>query len=249
MKSFSIFSLSAIAFIFLFSSCQKKKDGTFTLQVNAKYGDQTFALNSPNTDPQGRRVELNILKFYMSHITLVKNDNSELELKDVALIDFSNPNTLTYSFDNISGDFKAIKFGNGVDSLQNLTDPNTISDASNPLGDQSMYWGWLKYLFEDVQGRCDTTSNGSGTPNLNWAINYHIGTNPVFRQTELLKSFSVCCNTPYTLNIILDVKKIFYGDTQTLDIITQSGTQMGNGDNPAVATTFVNNFSNAFSAE
>ncbi len=236
-----------VLMILVVSSCSKpKKEGNVTLQLSAKYGSQSFAINSPNTDPQGRRMEISSFKFYLSHIILVMNDNSEVVLKDVALFDLSNPNTLTFNVADVKGDFKAIKFSCGVDSLQNLTDPLTVP-SSNPLsGDNNMYWTWLKYQFEVMNVRCDTTSTGTGP--FNWFPRYHIGGNSLYRAVQLSKSFSVCCDTKYTLNLSLDIKKIFYG-TQTLDIITEADTQSGSTDNPVIAPKFADNFSQAFSIE
>jgi len=236
------------AFIVLLwvSSCKHPKEGNFTLQVKAKYDAQTFAVGIANSDPLGRRIQIDKLKFYLSHITLVKNDNSELELKDVVLCDLSNPNSLSYNIQNVSGDFKAIKFSCGVDSIQNLTDPLSVP-SDNPLSsDNNMYWSWLKYQFQLLDARCDTTTTGAG--NFNWFPRYHIGGNSMYRTASLTKSFSVCCENKYALSLVLDVKKIFYG-AQTIDIIAENETQSGAGDNPAIAPKFADNFSQAFSVE
>ncbi len=228
------------------SSCKPKKEGNFTLQMAGKYGNQSFALGTPNTDPEGRRIQVEKLKFYLSHITLIKEDNSEIEIKDVALIDFENPGAIIVKAD-ADGNFKAIRFGLGVDSIQNNTDPLSVP-SSNPLsGDNGMYWSWLKYQFEILEARCDTTNTGTGI--FNWFPLYHIGGNAQYRQVVINKSFTVCCNNKSTVTLILDAEKIFYGSTQTLDIITESTTQMGPSDDPNVAIKFVNNFSNAFSVD
>lgn len=228
------------------SSCKPKKEGNFTLQMAGKYGNQSFALGTPNTDPEGRRIQVEKLKFYLSHITLIKEDNSEIEIKDVALIDFENPGAIIVKAD-ADGNFKAIRFGLGVDSIQNNTDPLSVP-SSNPLsGDNGMYWSWLKYQFEILEARCDTTNTGTGI--FNWFPLYHIGGNAQYRQVVINKSFTVCCNNKSTVTLTLDAEKIFYGSTQTLDIITESTTQMGPSDDPNVAIKFVNNFSNAFSVD
>ena len=228
------------------SSCHKPKDGSFTLQLKAKYGNQTFAVNTPNTDPQGRRIQIDNLKFYLSHITLIKTDNSEVELKDVMLCDLGNPNSLSFNNADIKGDFKAIKFSCGVDSIQNLTDPLSVP-SSNPLSsDNNMYWTWLKYQFMIFESRADTSTTGAGA--FNWHPVYHIGGNSLYRSATITKSFSVCCDTKYTLNLTLDVEKIFFG-SQTLDIITEPSTQCAASDNPVIAPKFVDNFSQAFSIE
>ncbi len=245
MKYSPVFLLVALLFI---ASCRKPKDGNFTLQLKAKYGDQSFAINTPNTDPQGRRIQLDKLKFYLSHITLVKTDNSEIELKEVMLCDFEAPNSLSFNVADINGDFKGIKFSCGIDSIQNNTDPNTIADDSNPLSNNSgMYWSWLKYIFEMVEARCDTTSTGSGP--FNWFPLYHIGANAQYREVAISKTYSVCCDNKLTLNLVLDVKKIFYGSSQTLDIIAESTSQTSPSDDPLVAPKFADNFSQAFSIE
>lgn len=238
------FRLWVVFFIALYSSsCKHDKEGNFTIQMDGKYGNQNFVLGTPNTDLQGRRIQIEKLKFYLSHITLVKDNNEETEIKDVALINFENPGSIIVNAD-VNGDFKAIKFGLGVDSIQNNTDPLSVP-SSNPLsGDNGMYWSWLKYQFEILEARCDTTSTGSGI--FNWFPLYHIGGNAQYRQVVLNKTFSVCCNNKSTVTLTLDVEKIFYGSTQTLDIITESTTQMGAGDDPNVAVKFVDNFSSAF---
>src|ERR1043165_1510324 len=225
MKTSLIF-LSLLTALLFFAGCgQNKKTGTVTVQVKAKYGNQAFALNTPNTDPNGRRIQVDNFKFYLSHIKLVKTDNSEVEIRDVILCDMSNPLSLTFNAGFINDNFKAIRFSCGIDSVQNATDPNTITGDSNPLSNASdMYWPWLKYKFQSMEARVDTTTNATGT--FTWYPIYHIGSNAYYRTTELSKIFSVCCSDEYKLNVVLDVEKIFFG-AQTLDIISERITQSG----------------------
>lgn len=245
LRSVKILSVIFLLSVF-FSSCKKNKEGNFTFTIRATYGNESFAIGSPNTDPQGRRIQIDNLKFYLSHITLIKPDNSEVELKEVMLCNLSDPNSLTFTVPNLNGDFKAVKFSSGVDSVQNETDPLSVP-SSHPLSsDNNMYWSWLKYQFELLEARCDTTTTGAG--NFNWFPRYHIGGNALYRTTTLNKNFSVCCNNKYSFKVVLDVKKIFYG-AQTLDIITEDDTQSGPTDDPVVAPKFADNFSQAFSIE
>lgn len=224
------------------SSCKKPKEGNFTLKVAANYNGQAFTIGQSNTDPQNRRIQTDVLKFYLSHITLVKTDNSEVEVKDAALIDFSNPSSLSINADKISGEFKAIRFGIGVDSIQNESDPNGVA-AGSPLADNDMYWSWLKYIFVKYEARCDTSGTGSGV--YNWFPLYHLGGNSLYRTTTLSKDFSVCCDDKLTLNLDLDVQKIFYSNTDTLDIITESTSQTSDHYDDAVE--FMDNIAKAFS--
>lgn len=237
--------LTITVLLSLVSGCKPdSKHGNFTLDIKAKYGDQNFALGSIYTDPQNRRIKFDELKCYLSHISLVKTDNSEVNLADVTFLNFADPNTLVLHSDNITGDFKALKFSTGLDSVQNATDPLSVP-SNNPLSnDIGMYWPWLKYIFYKLEARSDTTGTGNGT--FNWFPLYHIGTNSMYRQATLEKPFSVCCDNEFHLTLYLDVKKIFYGNTQTLDIISESSTQMGTSDNPNIAIKFSDNFAQAF---
>ncbi|MFN8285534.1 MAG: MbnP family protein [Chitinophagales bacterium] len=227
--------------LLVLSSCHKP-DGKLSLQMQAVYGNQAFFTGTSNTDAQNRRIQTDVLKFYLSHITLIKTDNSEVEVKDVALIDFSNPSSLSINVDKLNGDFKAIRFGIGVDSIQNESDPNDI-DPKSPLANNDMYWSWMKYIFVKYEARCDTSGTGSGT--YNWFPLYHLGSNPLYRTVTLTKDFSACCGDKQSLTLVLDVKKIFYGDTETLDLINESTSQTS--DHFDVATKFMNNLAKAFS--
>jgi len=230
------------------SACkpEKKTMGNLNIELKAKYGDQNFSLNTTQTDPAGRRVLIDKLKFYLSHITLIKTDNSEVEVKDVAFFSFESPLSLTLNVSSSEGNFKAIRFGCGLDSVQNETDPLAVPSEHPLSNDNDMAWPMIKYRFEVLEGKSDTTAGQSGT--LTNPILYHIGTNTCYRQTMLPHDFSVCCGKPTTLTIYVDVKKIFYGDTQTLDIISEgtSQTSLNNPVEQAIAVKFADNFSQAF---
>jgi hypothetical protein len=237
--------------ITLLPGCKDKSDisdtkGTLTLTVKAKYGTQPFVLHTANTDPDGRRLEVETLKFYLSHIKLEKLDGSEIELKDVVMCSFADPASLTYKIEGLDGDFKSLKFSCGVDSLQNLTNP-ILQLSSSPLSnDKDMYWTMFKYIFHKMEVQSDTTNTGTGP--FNSFARYHTGTNALYRTVRLAKDISLCCKNNATINVVLDVKKIFWG-TQTIDVRYENEVQMNSSDNPAIAPKFVDNFSQAFSVE
>ncbi len=232
-----------LAIVALFLSACHEKPGNFNLQVNTTYGTQAFALNTVYTNPDGRKVKFEKWKVYIAHLTLVKNDNTEKEIKDVALLNWEDPSSLKINVKDVDGDYKGIKFYLGVDSLQNNSDPTTFS-SSHPLsGDNGLYWTWLhSYIFESLDGKADTTTSGS--PAFNLGLSYHVGGNSFYRQVVLYKSFSICCNNALTLNLDFDVKKIFYGATQQIDVVTERAT--ASDDLPALAAKFADNCAQAF---
>lgn len=226
----------------LLSACHEKP-GDLTIQVNTTYGSQAFVLNTVYTNPDGRKVKFEKFKVYIAHVALIKNDNTEKEIKDVALLNWEDPASLKLSANDVDGDYKGIKFYLGVDSLQNNSDPTSYS-SSHPLsGDNGLYWTWLhSYIFESLDGKADTTT--SGNPSFNLGLSYHVGGNSFYRQVVLTKSFSICCNKGVTLNVGFDVKKIFYGDIQQIDVVTERAT--ASDDLPALAAKFADNCAQAF---
>ena len=251
MKGIKLLAIVALgAAVFFSSSCKKPKVNNtttpaFTLQFKAKYGSQSFALNSPNIDSAGRYVAMTTLQFYLSHINLIKTDGSKVLLADAAIINFSDSVTLSISVNTLQGDFTGLSFGCGLDSNQNKATPND-SLFPNPFsGDWGMYWDMnTAYRFEVMEGKWASTPT-STMPNY---LAYHIGNNIAYRQTQVNKNFSVCCNAPYTLTLYLDVQQIFSNNItgETINIVTQPETSSGVGDDPAIAAAFADNFSKAF---
>ena len=193
----------------------------FNLQLKAKYGSQSFALNTPNIDSSGRFISITALQFYLSHINLIKTDGSKVNLSSAAI------------------------FGCGLDSIQNKSNAND-SVFPNPFsGLWNLYWDMVsEYRFEVMEGKWDTQDTASFR---NFLV-YHIGTNAAYRSTQLNKNFSVCCNTPYTLTLYIDVQQILSNNTtgETINIVTEPETSSGPGDNPAIMPAFADNFSKAF---
>ena len=244
MKAFNILTTLLGFCIITLSSCKKDGPTTLTLQVAAKYGTQSFAMNTANRDSAGRFIEFSTLEFYLSHLALVKSDGSKLALTDVAIFNFNDPTTLSLSFKNIQGDFTGISFGCGLDSAQNSSNP-TNYQSPNPLSaDYGMAWPMIqKYQFESIEGKWDTAV----MPIMRNGLVYHIGTNPAYRTTQVNKIFSVK-GSPSTIVMYLDIAQIFSNTTtgETLSIVTEPTSQSGPSDNPVILTTFADNFSKAF---
>jgi hypothetical protein len=96
-----------------------------------------------------------------------------------------------------------------------------------------------------VEGKYDTGS--ATTPAYDLPLLYHIGGNRFYKQTSVTKSFSVCCENDTRLKLTLDVKKIFYGSVDTIDILTENFEQ--SEDKSTGSVKFANNFCNSFSIQ
>jgi hypothetical protein len=226
------------------SACKKEGPANFTLQLKAKYGNQSFALNSANVDAAGRYIVVENLTFYLSHIKLVRADGSMVNVANVWLFNFSDTTGLSVSVNNIQGDFKGISFACGLDSMTNdTTNPNLYSPPNPLSAAYNMYWPMLGYQFEELLGKWDTAL----IPTMRNGLNYMMATNRAYRQTQLSKSFSVS-GSPYTMVLYLDVAQIFNNTTtgQTVNIVTEPFSFSSPADNPVILPAFAGNFANSF---
>jgi len=234
-----------LLFIFFIGAAACKKDSSapvFTLRIMGKYGNQSFTPNVPNTDAAGRYISFSLIRFYLSHINLIKSNGSLVNVAPVALFDLSDTALFSVSANNIQGSFTGISFVCGLDSLANdTTDPYT---NQGPLsGAYDMYWPMIKYQFETMQGKWDTANTASYP----YGLLYHIGTNAAYRQTQLNQSISVSGNST-TLTLYLDIAQIFNNTAtgETINIVTEPTSSSSLADNPAILPAFADNFSHAF---
>ncbi|MCC7299058.1 MAG: hypothetical protein IT244_12055 [Bacteroidia bacterium] len=92
----------------------------------------------------------------LSHVSLVKTDNTKVQLGDGYLfIDFAGKKT-KYNFPTSpAGDYKGISFKLGLDSLINHGDP-AAWPGDHPLNGNytGLHWGWSTgYIFQAIDGR------------------------------------------------------------------------------------------------
>lgn len=229
------------------SACKEpdKQANVFVLNFDAKFGTEDFALNTVYTNTDGRKMRFEKFKFFVSRITLIKTDNTEVEIKDAAIIDFSKPTSLSINAEVDEADFKAIRLGFGVDSAQNETNPQTAPAGSALSSTQTgeMYWSWLKYTYQFIEGKYAEP----GSENYYGAVLYHIGTNPLYYTRTYNKDFTICCEKEFNTTLTLDVKKIFDGPP-AIDLATENVTETQQSKY-AIAEKFAGNFAQAFSIQ
>lgn len=211
---------------------------TFSPQVS---NGQPLVLNQIYTDSMGYLMKIELFKFYVSQISLIKDDNSTVMIKDVALINASN-NSYSVSIEVEEGSYKGIKFGIGLDSLSNATDPAAVAN-DHPLSIfQNTYWSWsTQFRFVMFEGRCDTLIDT--TSNLDHIFLYHTGTNVLYTEHQKNTTFSIAQNSSHEEVITLDINKIFY-NLPSIDIKTESLTHSSSTDLP-IAIKFTDNFKSA----
>ena len=227
-------------------------DATMNLNIYATVDDQDFVLGDIYFDPSSYRYQPNLFRLYLSNITLIKDDSTEVMLEDVVLLDWQDnlagePQTVSIKAE--PGTYTGIRFWLGVDQTLNDLGPTDYA-PDHPLSlFQGTYWAWnTGYRFVMLEGEYDSIPNGSGTiPSIN-NFQLHLGTNFLYTEADLSNAQQVVtltAGTPVDYDLEVDVNKLFYNDQETLKLIDHPYNHTT--EDTATAVKMINNISKAFS--
>lgn len=153
---------------------------------------------------EGFQYYFTLFKFYVSQVKLVKEDNSEFLLKDIDMIDFrEDAPHKSFTVKVPEGKYKELKFGIGVDSVENAKDPASFP-ADHPLAaSKGTYWGMAgQYRFFLMEGRMDTTMSNDSLP-IPFAV--HTGTNPLYREITFTPNYVFTKGDNIKATIVIDI--------------------------------------------
>jgi hypothetical protein len=156
-----------------FSSFQQKRTGnqnplsaiklSFINNVNGgkiSFNDSTY------TNSFGENYTITKLRYYVTNISLQSGPQSVKEKNSYHLIDENKAESQVVKFLIPEGDYNAIQFLLGVDSLHNVSGAQT--DALDPAND--MFWTWnTGYVMAKMEG------NSSSSKQVNNKFEFHIG--------------------------------------------------------------------------
>lgn len=245
----ALFSLTVV-----FISCDKDPDpepentiGTLRVNFVARYNGQPFVMNQNYTNISGYTVKTEMVKFLMHRFVVTNSSGTKNEVREAALINFAN-GTNSFEVPLEAGSYTGIQFGLGVDSTLNKQDPSLLP-ASHPFSlnqANDMHWSWSTgYIFFKLEGKADTTTAQAGPVDL--AYVFHPGSNALFRKVDFpSKSFSISAGSTTNVDITLDVARLFYNMSDTIDLQYDNLTHTSN--NLPLATRFMDICADAFSA-
>lgn len=190
--------------------------GTFNLKVAYTFGGTPLVRNQTYTDPHGNTIFFDGFKLFLSHITLLDGTGGETELSEVALVDLTDAASQT-----ITGNFPAqhiagIRFGIGLDSALNHSDPITFS-SDHPMSSASgMYWSWAtQYIFAKLDAEVDTTAGQTGTNLL--SLVYHTGRDTLYREKTIMGwDLNLMNGSTTHATLTLDLQNVLNGPTDTI---------------------------------
>ncbi|MCS6934414.1 MAG: hypothetical protein NZM35_04590 [Chitinophagales bacterium] len=225
-------------------SCKDKTDGNVIIHVHATFGNQPLSfVNTFYNDGAGKEYFFSKLKFYLSHVQLIRTDNTPVPLTDAAYIDWSDEAWKKFIGKADAGTYKGLRFFVGLDKQQNSLKPDDY-DADHPLGPKDeMFWEWLGYRFINFEGRADTA--GQNFTGGSVGLVYHVGRDTCYREVTLSGAeFTVQNSGKKAIRLNLDLMKIFTG-TDAINAFQYPGTQSEDYD-LHIAIRFADRFAQSF---
>lgn len=151
-------------------ACKKEKQEQGNIQVSFKsvVNGAPLVLNTGSyTNANGETFNVTTFKYYISNISLIKMDNSQLRIPDTYfLVDESAAASKTISFKAPAGEYRGITFKIGVDSVRNVSGAQT--GALDPVN--GMFWSWNSgYIMAKMEGTSPASAEAGH------ALTFHIG--------------------------------------------------------------------------
>lgn len=227
-----------------------KEEQSFTLNFSGKYGTDDLVLNEAYDFPNNYQMKFGELSFFISNVRLVDENDQEFSIGTADLVSFYNNHSSataskkeTISIDDVpNGKYKKIKFGIGLPADLNAKNPADYAN-DNPLSKTQYYWDWrATYIFSMVECTVDTLLNGS----FDHYLTYHSGSDAMYKEVSFDTDF-VIDNADFSINFVLDAKKIFVTDT-VFDVKNNPLTH-STPDDAHIADEIITNLANAISVE
>jgi|GEM_PF-680741 len=217
---FTIKSLSFLAMVFMVSGCDKPETTMESSQLNlsfsGRYGTVPFQTLQPFPIGTVKSIKISKLDFYLTGFTLL-SPTGNIELTDAALVDITgnSDQDRTVILKGLKrGDYSGIRFQVGVKPDLNKKLPKDFK-SNHPLSSTSHYWeAWNSYIFSKIEGVLDP--KGDKVYDLGFAV--HTGTDVCLESVQIDKSFTLTDHQTFSLNLDLDVEKIFLQGGQYFDL-------------------------------
>lgn len=209
---------------------------TFQLEFAMKWGSQDLVMDQSYLAPDGRYYSIQLLKYYVSRISLVKASSELVSVKEVALVDLEEAASKLISGSVDAGTYTGLRFSLGLDSAQNHSDPSDYA-VDHPLSStKDMYWTWAtRYVFAKVEGKSDTTNGNGGNQ-----FTYHCGADTL-RQDLVFSGLNIVLGEGETEKhvLTLDMQAVIFGTSDTINVLVDPATHTQN--NPGLASRVIRN--------
>ncbi len=244
MHTFKLGLLAAGLGLLLTASCKKSDSDTapyakLQFSFSNEAGGKPIELGPMNyVNAAGNAYSVDLLKYYVSNITLVKQDGSEVHFPSYNLIDAAVPSSTNFAIDSVpTGTYRSLKFYVGVDSARNHT--GLQEGALDPV--HGMIWNWnTGYIFFKHEGSFKD-STGATMP-----LAFHYGTDLAYVGVEIPLNDLQMEAAGRKLFIRFDLNQL-YATPIKVDFNFDNNRSSGNAGDVFWQYTIRGNFPSAFS--
>ena len=222
IKLNTFFFLTIVLLGLAFSSCKEDeplilpKYRSLNINFSHTVDGMQLLLNSPKTytNSAGNKYMVSTLNYYISNLELTKSDGMKLKFPIYKLIDAFDSSTHTIQLTDIpKGDYKAISYSIGIDSVNNHSGTQT-GDLSPTKG---MLWTWASgYLFLKLEGFYLNPIDAE-------SFRYHIGTDEFLTKINYVVDFSIT-DMDKKVSLECNVNE-FFVNPNAFDITTNNDVQ------------------------
>lgn len=247
MKKFIGMALAIVLLAFV-SSCKKDDNnnnttptptgqkGTVELTFENVFGTEDLKLNTEYTTAANEKLKFTTIKYYISNIMLEKADGTFwAEAESYHLLDATIAASQSKTLINVpTGDYKSIRFTVGVDSARNTSGAQT--GALDPAN--TMFWSWNSgYIFIKLEG----TSAQSPSGNFKYHVGGFKGANNALQIGDVsfgTDKLTVKNAATAELHLKTDIKLVFDGQHETINVATLNDVHMPGANAIKVAENF-----------
>ena len=233
-----LFALPLLAL--LLAGCQDDDDirqvidTTLTVDFRADYGGQPLGIQRETYDyPTGDRLKVLLFQYYVSDLTLVADDGSNVRLSDIDLVRWmsaADSATTERTYTVPAGDYTGLRFGLGVKPELNAQDPSAF--AADYVLNEAEFWGpATRYVFAKIEANAELENDDR----FDTGLTYHMGSDSLYTEVAFNQPFTVAADGSTQLTVLADVLKALSDNGDTFDIDDPS-KQTVHGGNQAVAT-------------
>lgn len=226
MKKYCLIIGACVCALFLQSCENQNVDpvGTLNLSLEASVGDLAFVKNQTYTNAAGFDYTLEGFRFYLSDISLIKDDGGEELVEGTWYFDAGG------DWDNAQiefpgGSYTGIKFHIGVPADQNLGNPAVYESGDALSIRRNMHWSWsIGYKFISIDGLIDSAGVRKG-------LIYHTGGDNAYKEMSLTsETFQIEDGGTVDFILDLDIAKVFEGEGEEINMVSENFTHSIPGD-------------------
>lgn len=237
------------------------------LIFRANYGAEPAQMQKEYVYPDGKDIKFIQMDFFVSNITLLKEnspESPEIELREIDFVDLSLSNpTDAENGDTISifkvpaGTYAGMRIGIGVPADLNRTRPEDYG-STDALSENSHYWeGWSSYIFSKIEAAADLNNDDEIVigGQESEGLSYHAGTDAVYQEVLIPQDIVLTEDGQFSIDLNLDLMQVFKTNNNLhdvngdgyLDIETFTGTHTD--DNLDIAKKMIENLANSITID